>query len=194
MIFDKTMRVEPSSFDSAEAVTLMSADIDRIAMSMSLVHEIYASVLETGVGIWLMYTFIGLAMVVPMFWILVCLLLGLPVAKAAADAQVPWLEAIEDRLSSTVKAIGSIRGIKMTGHGNSVSGKILDLRQAEIRASLRHRLLNIFVLGISESPLPWGTCLLGLANVVQPSLRHTSHRFWRSCLMFSSDRCAAGHH
>lgn len=152
MIFDKTMRVEPSSFDSAEAVTLMSADIDRIAMSMSLVHEIYASVLETGVGIWLMYTFIGLAMVVPMFWILVCLLLGLPVAKAAADAQVPWLEAIEDRLSSTVKAIGSIRGIKMTGHGNSVSGKILDLRQAEIRASLRHRLLNIFVLGISESP------------------------------------------
>lgn len=63
------MRVQPSSFDSAEAVTLMSADIDRIAMSISLVHEIYASIIETGVGIWLLYTFIGYAMAVPLVWI-----------------------------------------------------------------------------------------------------------------------------
>lgn len=81
---------------------------------------------------------------------LACLALGLPVAKAAADAQVPWLEAIEDRLSSTAKALGAIRGIKMTGLSESVSDKILDLRQIEIRASLRHRLLNICLMGISK--------------------------------------------
>lgn len=50
MIFDKTLRVEASSVDDAEAVTLMSADIDRTTGSMHVVHELYASVIEAGIA------------------------------------------------------------------------------------------------------------------------------------------------
>jgi ATP-binding cassette subfamily C (CFTR/MRP) protein 1 len=75
----------------------------------------------------------------------VSLLIALPLAKAAGNAQTPWLEAIEDRLAGTAKALSAMKGIKMTGLGEIVSSQIADLRLSEIHASRRHRVLNIFV-------------------------------------------------
>jgi hypothetical protein len=75
----------------------------------------------------------------------VCLVAGLPLATLAGDAQVPWLEAIEDRLAVTAKALNAMKAIKMTGLGDLVSAKIRDLRMSEIHASFRYRLLNILV-------------------------------------------------
>lgn len=76
---------------------------------------------------------------------LVCLIVGLPIAGAAGNAQTPWLEAIEDRLAVTAKALGAMKPIKMTGLADIVSSTIRQLRLNEVRASLRWRVLNIFV-------------------------------------------------
>jgi hypothetical protein len=75
----------------------------------------------------------------------VCLLIGLPLAKAAGNAQTPWLKAIEDRLTATAKALTAMKAIKMTGLAGFVSSQIANLRFSEIRTSRRHRVLNIFV-------------------------------------------------
>lgn len=75
----------------------------------------------------------------------VCLIAGLPLAGAAGNAQTPWLEAIESRLAATAKALQSVKAIKMTGLADVVSATIRQLRLDEIRASLRWRVLNIFV-------------------------------------------------
>lgn len=75
----------------------------------------------------------------------VCLVVGLPIAGAAGNAQTPWLEAIEARLAVTAKALGSMKAIKMTGLAEIVSATIRQLRLDEIHASLRWRVLNIFV-------------------------------------------------
>ena len=75
----------------------------------------------------------------------VCLIVGLPIAGAAGNAQTPWLEAIEDRLAVTAKALGAMKPIKMTGLADIVSSTIRQLRLDEVRASLRWRVLNIFV-------------------------------------------------
>ncbi len=69
MIFDKTLRIDSSAVKDAEAITLMSADIDRIASSMPLIHELYASFIETGVALYLLYRLLGLAIVAPIVWI-----------------------------------------------------------------------------------------------------------------------------
>ncbi|GJN77161.1 hypothetical protein PLIIFM63780_000650 [Purpureocillium lilacinum] len=145
MIFDKTLRIDSSAVKDAEAITLMSADIDRIASSMPLIHELYASFIETGVALYLLYRLLGLAIVAPIVWIVVCLIAGIPLAKAAGDAQIPWLEAIEVRLAATAKALGATKAIKMTGLADIVSSQIRGLRLSEIRASRRYRVLNIFV-------------------------------------------------
>ncbi|POR38791.1 Canalicular multispecific organic anion transporter 2 [Tolypocladium paradoxum] len=145
LIFGKTLRIDSSVIADAEAITLMSADIDRIGSSMPIIHEMYASFIEAGLALWLLYRLLGVAVVAPIVWIIVCLVLGLPLAKAAGNAQTPWLEAIEDRLEATAKALGSMKAIKMTGLADIVSSKIANLRLSEIRASRRHRILNIFV-------------------------------------------------
>lgn len=70
LIFDKTLSANSSTLDNAEAITLMSADVDRITSSMRVIHEVYASVIEIGIALWLLYNFLGIAMVASISWIL----------------------------------------------------------------------------------------------------------------------------
>ncbi|OBT64152.1 hypothetical protein VE03_06254 [Pseudogymnoascus sp. 23342-1-I1] len=149
LVFDKTLRINSSAVENAEAITLMSADIDRIGSSMTLVHEIYASFIDGALAIYLLYRLLGIAVLPPLVWIVVCLLIGLPLAKAAGNAQTPWLEAIEDRLAATAKVLGAMKAIKATGLTDIVSSRVENLRLAEIHASLRHRVLIVFSAVIS---------------------------------------------
>lgn len=48
----------------------MSADIDRIGSSMTLLHEIYASFIDGALAIYLLYWLIGIAVVPPLVWII----------------------------------------------------------------------------------------------------------------------------
>lgn len=75
---------------------------------------------------------------------------AIPVAGAAGDAQEPWLEAIENRLAVTSKALGSMKAIKMTGLAGAVSSVISYLRVAEIRAARWHRFLVMCDLGLCK--------------------------------------------
>ncbi|KHN96132.1 ABC transporter [Metarhizium album ARSEF 1941] len=145
MIFSKTLKMSASSTSEAEAITLMSADIDRIGSSMSLIHELYASVIELALALWLLYRLLGMAILAPIVWVILCLVAAMPLARAAANAQIPWLEAIETRLTGTAKALGNMKAIKMTGLTDIICSRIAGLRNDEIRASLRHRVLNILV-------------------------------------------------
>ncbi|PFH57820.1 hypothetical protein XA68_14537 [Ophiocordyceps unilateralis] len=144
LIFNKTLRVSSTSIADGEAITLMSADIDRVG-SVTLIHEFYASFIEAAIALWLLYSLLGIAVVAPVLWIIVCLIGGIPLARAAGNAQTPWLEAIEERLAATSKALNAMKPIKMTGLADIVSSQIANFRLLEIRASLRHRVLNIFV-------------------------------------------------
>lgn len=145
LIYDKTVVINSASITDAEALTLMSADIDRIGASLPLIHEVYASLVDIALSLGLLYRLLGIAMVAPILWIIVCLVIGVPLATAAGNAQTPWLEAIEERLAVTAKVLGSMKAIKMSGLAETVSEKIAALRQGEIRASLRYRILEIFV-------------------------------------------------
>lgn len=61
MIFDKTLRISSASVDEAEAVTHMSADIERIGLGIGQIHKIYGSVIELGVAIYLLSRLLGVA-------------------------------------------------------------------------------------------------------------------------------------
>ena len=47
----------------------MSADIDRIGENMPLIHELYASLIDIAIALWLLYRLLGIAMVVSTVWI-----------------------------------------------------------------------------------------------------------------------------
>ncbi|KAK2738485.1 hypothetical protein FQN57_007000 [Myotisia sp. PD_48] len=150
LIFDKTLNVCSSVVTDAEAITLMSADIDRIS-NLTIIHELYACFIDVAVCLWLLYDLLGVTMVAPIIWIILCLIVGVPVANAAGNAQIPWLEAIEVRLEATSKMLKAMKAIRMTGLSDIVSQKVGNSRLSEIRASRRHRILSIFVFVISFS-------------------------------------------
>ena len=69
-IFGKTLRIDSTVIADAEAITLMSADIDRIGSSMPIIHEMYASLIEAALALWLLYRLLGVAVVAPIGWII----------------------------------------------------------------------------------------------------------------------------
>jgi ATP-binding cassette subfamily C (CFTR/MRP) protein 1 len=69
-ILDKTLRIDSSAKENAEAITLISADIDRIGSSLTLIHELYADFIEVGIALWLLYRLLGVAMVAPIIWMI----------------------------------------------------------------------------------------------------------------------------
>ncbi|KAH8659923.1 ABC transporter [Xylariales sp. PMI_506] len=155
LIFEKTLRISASSTKNAEAITLMSADIDRIETSMIVIHEFYAGLVEVALALWLLHRLLGAALIAPVLWIVLCLMVGIPLAAAAANAQVPWLEAIQERLTATSKTLGSLKPVKLSGLSKIASSGIASLRQAEIHASRRHRIMDtvIFVLSYASAAL-----------------------------------------
>ncbi|KAH8672363.1 P-loop containing nucleoside triphosphate hydrolase protein [Ilyonectria robusta] len=132
LIFGKTLKIDATVTEDAEAITLMSADIDRIGSSMTLIHELYGAVIDTALAIWLLYRLIGLALVAPIVWIILSLIIGVPLAVAAGNAQIPWLEAIEERLAATSKALCAVKAIKMTGLSEIVSSKIANFTSSAL--------------------------------------------------------------
>ncbi|KAI9147656.1 Canalicular multispecific organic anion transporter 2 [Paramyrothecium foliicola] len=160
LIFDKTLHIESSLLSEAEAVTLMSADIDRIGVSLPVIHEIYASLIETALCLFLLYRLLKVALAGSILWTVVCLILGLPVATLSGNAQGPWLEAIRERLTATAKSLSSMKAVKLTGLTNIVSSTVAELRRLEILVARRYRILNIclFVIYFASSSLTpvWG--------------------------------------
>ncbi|KAH0593670.1 hypothetical protein MHUMG1_08420 [Metarhizium humberi] len=125
IIFGKTLRLSASAVHDAEAITLMSADVDRIG--------------------------------------LLCLSVGIPIASAAGNAQVPWLEAIEKRLAVTSKMLGTMKAIRMAGLTRAIHGIVSNLRIKEIRSSRAFRLLSVLQTGAANCTFTFAP-VLGLGT------------------------------
>jgi hypothetical protein len=79
---------------------------------------------------------------------------------ACGTAQGTWLEAVEERVAVTSKALGVMKNIKMTGLTETISRSLRELRDAEIDASFRFRALGVVrvTLGMCLILLVLSTC------------------------------------
>jgi hypothetical protein len=75
IIFNKTLLLRDGVFDESAAVTLMSTDVDRIALSMQSLNEIWGRLVEVSIGVWLLSVQLGAVSVVPIIVVLGKLLL-----------------------------------------------------------------------------------------------------------------------
>ena len=65
MIYTKTLSLAPGDTTEQAPVTLMSTDVDGIAGAFQGLHDIWASLLEVGIGLWLLKREIGISCMVP---------------------------------------------------------------------------------------------------------------------------------
>jgi hypothetical protein len=65
-VYRKTTEISISALDNSVAITLMSTDVERIVLSMRVIHEIWANILQLGIGIFLLERQLGVAYVAPL--------------------------------------------------------------------------------------------------------------------------------
>ncbi|KAG0159724.1 hypothetical protein PDIDSM_7248 [Penicillium digitatum] len=118
----------------------MSEDFDRIAAGFENSDVIWASPIEVGLALYLLYRQVGLACLAPIVFVVGCTASVHTLSKRAKNSQHLWMEALQDRISSTSSFLGNIKNIRMSGISEATSAKIDDLRATELNKSKIFRL------------------------------------------------------
>jgi hypothetical protein len=61
LVYQRTLELSTSSLDESKAVTLMSADVERIGTGLRTMHEVWASIIEIALALWLIQGQLGIA-------------------------------------------------------------------------------------------------------------------------------------
>ncbi|KAF9875181.1 ABC transporter [Colletotrichum karsti] len=153
LIFRQTVSLKADDLKDSAAVTLMGTDVERIVTTFAMFHEIWASVLEVGIAVFLLQQQIAVASVVPVVISIVCVLGVIPISRNIGKAQTTWIEWVQKRVAVTATMIGDMKAIKMLGLHDVLSKVVLELRRVEISKSTRFRKLLLWQILVSNLPL-----------------------------------------
>ncbi|RAL16008.1 uncharacterized protein BO97DRAFT_421249 [Aspergillus homomorphus CBS 101889] len=132
LLYDKTMRVDVENITDSAAITLMTTDIDGIATNWVNVHEIWASPLDVGIGIFLLERKLGVACIAPVALALISTSGSTQIAKMMRRRQDRWLGAVQKRVSLTSSLLTNMRGFKLMDMTSLLGQTIRELRSTEI--------------------------------------------------------------
>lgn len=162
MVYQQTIGMTTPALGDSEAITLIGTDVERIVSNLRNIHEIWASILEVGVAIWLLEREIWISCIVPLVisignstlgqiiyfhQLTMCpgaVLAMIPVSTKSGQAQKQWIERVQERLAVTSSMLGKIKTVQMLGLGDTLYKLISQLREIEIQTSSRFRKLLIW--------------------------------------------------
>lgn len=149
MLYKKASCLSLTETDSANSLTLMSADVERITQGWQTMHEIWANTAEIALAVYLLERQVGISCVVPVCVAVFALVGSLIMMSFVAPRQAKWLEAIERRISSTSSMLGSIKGVKMLGLQDTLMKFVHGLRMDELNISKKFRTLLVWNMGFA---------------------------------------------
>ncbi|KAM4064465.1 ABC transporter [Hirsutella rhossiliensis] len=114
-IYRHTITLKAVDVQDSAALTLMGTDVERIAVSLRLVHEIWASIPEVAVAIWLLARQISAASVVPLVVCLASVAAASRIASSFGPAQKAWVDRVQTRVAATAGMLSDIKAVKMLG-------------------------------------------------------------------------------
>ncbi|KAJ3497544.1 hypothetical protein NLG97_g1819 [Lecanicillium saksenae] len=152
-IYRKSTELESSASGDTGVLTLMSTDVERIAVGILSLHEFWANLVQVGIACWLLQGKLGSAFVAPVLIVLVCTLSTIWAGKLVAPSQRAWMQAIQTRVGVISDAISQMKLIKMSGMVKPVQNYIQDLREKDLALGGRWRLLIAFTSSISQVPM-----------------------------------------
>ncbi|KAH8203470.1 hypothetical protein TruAng_002341 [Truncatella angustata] len=167
LIFKKTIDLDTISAKEGAAVTLMSTDVDGIATGIQEMHEIWASVVELAVAVYLLERQIGPAC----FLVVVPAVASSVATNYATDGIGPargmWNQAVQERVSITSSMLSQIKGLKMMGLTDYIAKLIQSLRASELELSKKFRAFIIRIVMIAN-----------FSDQMTPAVVITSAVFW----------------
>lgn len=143
----------------------MGTDVEKVIIGLEDTHEVWASILQVAVAIWLLERQVSWACVVPVLLCLgtaaspypadnlliqfeACVLSPLCLAARIGKLQKSWNEAVQKRLHVTADTLGRIREARLMGLRDILSSMIQNLRVEELQRSRALRKLLVVVLTI----------------------------------------------
>ncbi|KAF7186796.1 ABC multidrug transporter B [Pseudocercospora fuligena] len=166
LIVQKLARLAVDHVAEAQALTMMSSDVQRIATATTFLHELWAAPLEAGVATYLLWRHLGPSSLAALAIALLCAGLSMILARHIGPSQRAWLEASERRISATRKFLTLLKAVKMMGLDAAVAATITDLRQQEFAASKPFRILMVGTVIVSDRIPPSAFSTLSLAPIV----------------------------
>ncbi|KAK2021515.1 hypothetical protein LX32DRAFT_631562 [Colletotrichum zoysiae] len=153
LIFRKSLGLDAATASQGKAVTLMSTDIDSIASGVKDLHEIWASVLELGVAVYLLNLQIGAACFVVVIPAVLCTFITERATDGIGPARMMWNEGVQERVSTTSSMLAGIKGIKMMGLTDYFATMVQKLRITELDMSKKFRMFIVRIILISFTSL-----------------------------------------
>lgn len=152
LIYAKVLRLDLQSDDHVAkgAITLMNTDCETILHILHSIHDAWGGILESCVGLFLLYRQLGAACALPITIVTVSTIATFCVAGAMGKASATWIQAAQDRVTCTSKILRDMKSLKLSGRHRAALDVVKELRAEELRVSTLFRkllLLNmIFVL------------------------------------------------
>lgn len=151
MIYSQTVDLNLASVDESAAVTLMSADVERICSALQYIHGPWSSPLDAMIGAYLLQRDIGLAAVGPALLSLTFGSIVLFIAtQYAPKAQRVWVDCIQTRIDATSKMLGGMKAVKILGLTSLMQRLIQGLRERETKMALRFRRISVMRLSFGK--------------------------------------------
>ncbi|KAH8602264.1 P-loop containing nucleoside triphosphate hydrolase protein [Bisporella sp. PMI_857] len=144
MLYSRTAKLSITAVDPSASMILMSADIERITTGWQTFNDMWASLIEIALAIFLLERQLGAACAVPIAVAIIAMAGSLGVTGLVIKRQAMWLTAIEKRITATTTMLSSMKGVKMGGLTATLTKSIQDLRVQELDISKRFRKLLIW--------------------------------------------------
>ncbi|KAM7219313.1 P-loop containing nucleoside triphosphate hydrolase protein [Rhypophila decipiens] len=151
-IYQHTTALQGTAVKDSAAITLMGTDVERIVQSLRLMHEIWASIPEVGIAVWLLARHLGVASVVPVIISILSVVATMPIASHFGPAQRTWVERVETRVAVTADMLGDMKAVKMLGLSNVLRSMISHLRELELKTSEKFRSLLVYQILVGNLP------------------------------------------
>ncbi|KAK2601519.1 hypothetical protein QQS21_004904 [Conoideocrella luteorostrata] len=149
------------------AITLMSTDVEGLAIGLPKFHDIWASVIEFGLGAYFISTEVGPATFLIVIPALLTTVSAYLFGKAMMPARSSWNKQIERRVAITSSVLSQIKSIRMTGLKNIVGERVQELRETEMTQSKSFRVIWVMMKSVSI-----------LSGTLAPILIITAALFW----------------
>lgn len=146
-MLDKCHRISQSEAQKSAAMTLMSTDMENIAMDIGALYRIPISIIEVGLSTYFLSFFVGQGCFVVLFPLAFSTMFGLYLGSKSGPALATWNGKVQFRVAETSKVLSQLRVIKMLGLGPTATAYLQRLRAIDIEYSKKYRIFSAILMG-----------------------------------------------
>jgi ATP-binding cassette subfamily C (CFTR/MRP) protein 1 len=158
-VYKKTTQTTLSVTGESAAITLMSADVERIRLGFLNLHEFWANTIEVAIATWLLERQLGLAFLAPLVVVIICISLATFANRWTGIRQRAWMGRIQSRVGLTANVISHMKHLRISGLQSPVEKLIQNMRVDELKSAARFRTIYIIVVTLGYLPMALSTVM-----------------------------------